>query len=71
VVLLQTLRRFEFTGGICLTAMDARTAEMLEEYGGVRVIRPFKMAAQNIVSEMDLPVKAKPAPGSPLPDEPV
>lgn len=71
VVLLQTLRRFEFSGGICLTAMDVRTAEMLEEYGGVRVIRPFKMAAQNIVREMDLPVKAKPAPGGPSPNEPV
>jgi hypothetical protein len=51
--------------------MDARTAQMLEEYGGVRVIRPFKMAAQNIVGEMDLPVKAKPSPAGPTPDEPV
>lgn len=69
LVLLQTLRRFEFEGGICLTAMDARTADMLSEYGGVRIIRPFKMAAQSILDEIELSVRTAPRvdpPGEPV-----
>ena len=58
LVLLQTLRRYEFTGAICLTALDSRAAEMLSD-DGVTVIRPFKMAAQNIVSQIDIPIKGE------------
>ena len=57
LVLLQTLRRYDFTGGICLTALDARAAEMLGGDDDVTVIRPFKMAAQNIVNQIDIPIK--------------
>ena len=59
LVLLQTLRRYHFEGAICLTAMDARTADMLEEYGDVTVIRPFQVAAENIVSQVDIAVKGQ------------
>ena len=59
LVLLQTLRRYEFTGSICLTAMDARTADMLNEYGDVTIIRPYSVAAQNIVSQIDIPIKGE------------
>lgn len=57
LVLLQTLRRYDFGGGICLTAPDTRAAEMLSADDDVTVIRPFKMAAQNIVSQIDIPIK--------------
>ena len=57
LVLLQTLRRYDFEGGICLTAMDTRTADMLSEYGDVRIIRPYSVAAQSVVSQIDIPIK--------------
>jgi FlaA1/EpsC-like NDP-sugar epimerase len=69
LVLLQTLRRYDFTGGICLTAMDARTADMLSKDGDVTIIRPYSVAAQSVVSQIDIPIKGERRPGSP--DEPV
>jgi Kef-type K+ transport system membrane component KefB len=59
LVLLQTLRRYDFTGGICLTALDVRAAEMLSGDEDVTVIRPFKVAAQNIVSQINIPIKGE------------
>lgn len=57
LVLLQTLRRYDFEGGICLTAMDTRTADMISEYGDVSIIRPYSVAAQSVVSQIDIPIK--------------
>lgn len=59
VVLLQTLKRYDFHGRICLTALDTRTADLLSEEPGVTVIRPFLMAAESIVTTMNVPVKAE------------
>lgn len=59
LVLLQTLRRYDFEGGICLTAMDTRTADMLSEYGDVRIIRPYSVAAQSVVSQVDIPIRSE------------
>jgi Kef-type K+ transport system membrane component KefB len=64
LVLLDTLKRSGFAGKICLTALDPRTAEMLES-DGVTVIRPFQMAATRVVSGLDIPVRAEKTP----PDE--
>ena len=69
LVLLQTLRRYDFDGSICLTAMDARTADMLSEYGDVRIIRPYSVAAQSVVSQIDIAIKSDKrvdAPGEPV-----
>lgn len=57
LVLLQTLRRYDFTGGICLTALDSRTADMLSDYGDVNIIRPYLVAAQSVVNQIDIPIK--------------
>jgi Kef-type K+ transport system membrane component KefB len=62
LVLLQTLRRFEFDGGISLTAMDSRTADMfsqLSEHGDLTIIRPYSVAAQSVVSQIDIPIKGE------------
>lgn len=58
LVLLQTLRRYDFEGRICLTAMDARTAAMFDEYGGVTIIRPYSVAAQSVVAQADIPIRS-------------
>lgn len=58
LVLLDTLKRQEFDGKICLTALDARTAKMLES-DGVTVIRPFQMAANRLISGLDITVRAE------------
>jgi Kef-type K+ transport system membrane component KefB len=57
LVLLETLSRFAFTGSICLTAMDEATAKLLQEKPGVTVIKPLKMAAARIVSNLPEPRK--------------
>lgn len=57
LVLLETLSRFAFTGSICLTAMDEATAKILQEKPGVTVIKPLKMAAARIVSNLPEPRK--------------
>ena len=59
LVLLQTLRRYDFDGSICLTAMDARTADILGEHGDVDIIRPYSVAAQSIVNQIDIPIKGE------------
>lgn len=59
LVLLQTLRRYDFDGSICLTAMDSRTADMLAKDGDVRIIRPYSVAAQSVVSQVDIPIKGE------------
>jgi Kef-type K+ transport system membrane component KefB len=55
LVLLETLTRFSFGGSICLTAMDDKTAKLFQEKPGVTVIRPLKMAAAKIVSNLPTP----------------
>jgi len=57
LVLLETLARFGFTGSICLTAMDDATAKLFQERPGVTVIKPLKMAAAKIVSNLPEPRK--------------
>jgi Kef-type K+ transport system membrane component KefB len=59
LVLLQTLQRLKFDGSICLTAMDERSSELLSNHPEVTVIRPFRMAAQSIVSNLSIPVHAE------------
>lgn len=59
LVLLETLRRFNFQGSICLTAMDEGTAKLLQENPGVTVIRPLKMAANRIVENLPAPRKRR------------
>jgi Kef-type K+ transport system membrane component KefB len=54
LILLQTLQQIGFTGDVSLTALDTRTAELLESYDNVTVIRPFEMAAETIVTHMDV-----------------
>jgi len=55
LVLLEALSRFNFQGSICLTAMDERTAELFQEKPGVTVIKPLKMAAAKIVTNLPEP----------------
>lgn len=52
LLLLETLNRFEFSGSICLTAMDEPTAKLLQEDSKVTVIRPLKMAANHILEAL-------------------
>lgn len=52
LVLLETLDRFGYEGQICLTAMDAPTAALLQEHPRVTVIKPLKMAANSIVEAL-------------------
>jgi Kef-type K+ transport system membrane component KefB len=49
LVLLESLKRFDYQGSICLTAMDEPTAKMLQGEPGVIVIRPLSMAADRII----------------------
>jgi Trk K+ transport system NAD-binding subunit len=57
LVLLEALSRFDFSGSICLTAMDEPTAKLLQENPGVTVIKPLKMAANRIVENLPAPRK--------------
>ena len=52
LVLLETLDRFGYEGQICLTAMDAPTAVLLQEHPRVTVIKPLKMAANSIIDAL-------------------
>jgi Kef-type K+ transport system membrane component KefB len=70
IVLLQTLKRIDYDGNICVTALDTRTAELLDEHNDVTIIRPFRMAAESIVSQLSIPVRAEMQFPEP-PDEPV
>ncbi len=57
MVVLEALQRLEFGGSICLTALDARTAETFEGYPHVTVVRPFQMAAHSIVDGVKAQMK--------------
>lgn len=59
LVLLETLSRFNFTGSICLTAMDEPTAKLFKQNPGVTVIKPLKMAANKIVDNLPEPRRRK------------
>lgn len=59
LVLLDTLRSSGFTGRICLTALDDRTASMLDEHEGVTVIRPLHMAAEQMIGGLEITVRAE------------
>jgi Kef-type K+ transport system membrane component KefB len=63
LVLLDTLKRQGFEGKVCLTALDGRTAKMLES-DGVTVIRPFQMAANRLISGLDITVRAENTPNT-------
>lgn len=52
LVLLETLDRFGYEGQICLTAMDAPTALLLQDHPRVKVIKPLKMAANSIIETL-------------------
>jgi Kef-type K+ transport system membrane component KefB len=69
LVLLQTLQQIGFTGGVSLTALDSRTADLMESYENVTVIRPYQMAAESIVTQLDVTVEAEGFSGA-SPDEP-
>ena len=55
LLLLETLRRLEFSGSVCLTAMDEPTAALLQADPRVTVIKPLKMAAARIVDNLPQP----------------
>ena len=52
LLLRDNLRTFDYTGNVCLTAMDANSAALLKQGDKVTVIRPFKVAARSIVEQM-------------------
>lgn len=59
LILLQSLQQVGFEGYISLTALDSRAADLLASFDNVTVIRPFEMAAESIVSQLEVPVKAE------------
>jgi hypothetical protein len=59
LILLQSLEQAGFTGYVSLTALDTRTADLLAGFENVTVIRPFEMAAESIVNQLEVPVKAE------------
>ena len=59
LVLLDTAQRSGFTGKMCLTALDDRTAEMLQQNDRVSLIRPLQMAADLVVEGLDISVWAE------------
>jgi len=65
LVLLDSLKKSGFAGKICLTALDQRTAAMLESSESVTVIRPLDMAAERIVTGLDITVRAEDQPDPP------
>lgn len=64
LILMQTLQQIGFRGDISLTALDSRTAEVLESYENVTVIRPFEIAAESIVNQQEVPVKSEDSTGT-------
>ncbi len=61
LVLLDTISSAGFTGKICLTALDERTANMLDNKDNVSIIRPLQMAADHVVDGLGLAVRAEKA----------
>jgi Trk K+ transport system NAD-binding subunit len=61
LVLLDTIQSAGFTGKVCLTALDDRTADMLGNKDNVSIIRPLQMAADHVVEGLGLAVRAEKA----------
>jgi Kef-type K+ transport system membrane component KefB len=61
LVLLDTVRSSGFTGKLCLTALDDRTADVLKDNENVSVIRPLQMAANHVVDGLGIAVRAEKA----------
>ena len=59
LVLLDTIQNAGFTGKVCLTALDERTADMLGNKDNVSIIRPLQMAADHVVERLGLAVRAE------------
>jgi Kef-type K+ transport system membrane component KefB len=59
LVLLDTIHSAGFTGKVCLTALDDRTANTLGTKDNVSVIRPLQMAADHVVDRLGLKVRAE------------
>lgn len=59
LVLLDTARSSGFTGKMCLTALDDRTADVLHNKDNVSIIRPLQMAADHVVEGLGLSVRAE------------
>lgn len=59
LVLLDTVRSSGFEGKLCLTALDDRTADLLQNKDNVSVIRPLQMAADHVVDGLGLAVRAE------------
>ena len=59
IVLLDTIQSAGFTGKVCLTALDDRTAAMLGTKDNVSIIRPLQMAADHVVEGLGLTVRAQ------------
>ena len=59
LVLLDTARSSGFTGKMCLTALDDRTADVLHNKDNVSIIRPLQMAADHVVDSLGLSVRAE------------
>jgi hypothetical protein len=58
-VLLDVLLRLGYEGQITLTAMDDDSARLLSADGNVKIIRPFKTAAEIIVSDLSSTLNPK------------
>lgn len=56
LVVLETLKRANFDGEICLTAMDDETASIFSQDPRVRTVRPFEAAAHRIVENLGLSI---------------
>jgi Trk K+ transport system NAD-binding subunit len=61
IVLLDTIQSAGFTGKVCLTDLDDRTADMLGNKDNVSIIRPLQMAADHVVDGLGLAVRAEKA----------
>lgn len=58
-VLLDVLLRLGYEGQITLTAMDDDSVRLLSADGNVKIIRPFKTAAESIVSDLSSTLNSK------------
>ena len=59
LVAWEALKRAEFDGDICLTAMDDETAKMFSADSQVRTVRPFQAAANRIVDTLGITLPDK------------
>lgn len=58
-VLLEVLRRLEYRGQITLTAMDDDSAKLFSHDPKIKIMQPYKTAAENIVNELSSPFSGK------------